>query len=82
MRTASKPCTVQSVEYVMVQYPWMGVTLKDKKEDVFHSECLTCVKCSDPLDGKFFTLDRDIICEKCIAKEVKTGNIYQIFVKN
>ena len=59
-----------------------GVVIKDRKEEVFHSECLKCVKCSEPLEGKFFTLDGDIICEKCIAKEVKPCNIHQILVNN
>ena len=59
-----------------------GVVLKDKKNDVFHSECLKCVKCSQPLDGKFFTMEGEIICEKCIAKEVKTTKIHHICMNN
>ena len=59
-----------------------GVVLEDRREEVFHLECLTCVKCSHPLDGKFFTLDGELICEKCIAKEVRTSNIYHICVNN
>ena len=59
-----------------------GVVLKDKKEEVFHAECLQCVKCSEPLEGKFFTMEGEIICEKCIAKEVKIDNIDNFHVNN
>ena len=52
-----------------------GVVIEDSKDDVFHSKCLKCAKCSHPPEGKFFTMDGEIICEKCIAKEVTARNI-------
>ena len=47
-----------------------GVELKDNNESVFHSQCLKCSKCSHPLDGKFFSMEDESICENCIAKGV------------
>lgn len=57
-----------------------GVVIKDKEEDVFHSDCLKCSKCFNPPEGKFFTMDEEIICEGCIAKEVTKLNIDKVFM--
>jgi len=46
-----------------------SVVIKGSEEKVFHKECVTCTKCSEPIEGKYFVEDGNMICHGCLEKE-------------
>ena len=48
-----------------------GAIVEGKGGKVFHPDCLKCNECSASLQGKFFTLEEILICEKCLKDQVR-----------
>ena len=36
----------------------------------YHTDCFCCVKCEQPLQGKYFTNETGMICENCFAVSI------------
>ena len=35
------------------------------EEKVYHTHCLTCSYCTNTIEGKFFTIDGQVVCGAC-----------------
>ena len=47
-----------------------SVVMKGDEEKIFHKECVTCTRCTDPIVGKYFVEEGNLICQKCLENEV------------
>jgi len=49
-----------------------GVAIQDKPDQVYHASCFKCGQCNEPVQGKVFSIEGDVMCGGCI--EQKLGN--------
>ena len=43
----------------------------------YHTDCFCCVKCEQPLQGKYFTNETGMICENCFAVSINKNSDFK-----
>jgi len=46
-----------------------SVMMEGSEEKIFHKECVSCSRCDQPITGKYYVEDQNMVCQACLEKQ-------------